>query len=95
MLIRGFALSAALLACAPDAMAGEPQLGVFRRASCTVIRYYVAKYSVAAAEAWARSKGASEAEIETARRCLANAPASTQAQNPQTTQPVTAGWAGH
>jgi hypothetical protein len=40
------------------------------RASCTVVRYYVAKYTVSAAEAWARSKGATEAEIETARRCL-------------------------
>jgi hypothetical protein len=42
----------------------------FARASCTVVRYYVAKYTVAAAESWARSKGASEAEIETARHCL-------------------------
>jgi hypothetical protein len=40
------------------------------RASCTVVRYYVAKYTLPAAEAWARSKGASEAEIETARHCL-------------------------
>src|SRR5215467_14605036 len=31
---------------------------------------HVAKYSEAAAEAWARSKGASDAEIATARRCL-------------------------
>ncbi|WP_298244780.1 hypothetical protein [uncultured Bradyrhizobium sp.] len=91
MLIRGFALSAALFAFAPDAMAGEPQPGVFRRASCTVVRYYVAKYSAAAAETWARSKGATEAEIEAARRCLTNAPAPSQA----TTQTVTAGWAGH
>jgi hypothetical protein len=35
-----------------------------------VVRYYVAKYTVAVAEAWARSKGATEAEIEKARRCL-------------------------
>ncbi|MCS3730099.1 hypothetical protein [Bradyrhizobium betae] len=91
MLIRGFALSAALLAFAPDAMAAEPQPGVFRRASCTVVRYYVAKYSAAAAETWARSKGATEAEIETARRCLTNAPVTAQVK----TQPtVTAGWAG-
>ena len=91
MLIRGFALTAALLAFAPDAMAGEPQPGVFRRASCTVVRYYVAKYSAAAAETWARSKGATDAEIEAARRCLTNAPAPAQTQ----TQTVTAGWAGH
>jgi hypothetical protein len=90
MLIRGFALSAALLAFAPDAMAGEPQPSVFRRASCTVVRYYVAKYSAAAAESWARSKGATEAEIEAARRCVANAPVTAQAK----TETVTAGWAG-
>lgn len=90
MLIRGFALSAALLTLAPDAIAGEPPPGVFRRASCTVVRYYVAKYSAAAAETWARSHGATEAEIEAARRCVANVPAPAQAK----TQAVTAGWAG-
>jgi len=41
-----------------------------RRASCTLVRYYVAKYSAPAAEAWARSKGATEAEINKARRCI-------------------------
>lgn len=94
MLIRGFALSAALLAFAPDAMAGEPQPGVFRRASCTLVRYYVAKYSAAAAETWARSHGATEAEIEAARRCVANAPAPAQAPGQAKTQTFTAGWAG-
>jgi hypothetical protein len=54
------------------------------------VRYYVAKYSAAAAETWARSHGATEAEIEAARRCLTNAPAPTQAK----TQTFTAGWAG-
>lgn len=94
MLIKGFVISAVLVALAPDAVAGE-QPGVFRRASCTVVRFYVAKYSAAAAEAWARSKGATEAEIETARRCLTNAPTTAQAPKPPATQPVTAGWAGH
>lgn len=94
MLIRGFALSAALLAFAPEATAGEPQSGVFRRASCTVVRYYVAKYSAAAAETWARSKGATEAEIEAARRCLTNVPAAAQAKTQSHTQTFTAGWAG-
>ena len=32
-----------------------------RRASCTLVRYYVATYSAPAAEAWARSKGATDA----------------------------------
>jgi len=44
--------------------------GLVRRASCAVVRYYVAKYSASAAEMWARSHGASDAEIEAARRCL-------------------------
>ena len=53
---------------------------VLRRVSCSVVRFYVAKYSAGAAEAWARSKGASEAEIESARRCLKGSPILT-AQN--------------
>jgi len=84
MLIKVLVASAALVALAPDAIAGE-QSGVFRRASCTVVRLYVAKYSAAAAETWARSHGATEAEIETARRCLPTTPARTV---------TTAGWAG-
>lgn len=51
------------------AFAGESS-GVLRRISCPVVRYYVAQYSASAAEQWARSKGASDAEIEAARRCL-------------------------
>jgi hypothetical protein len=90
MLIKGILISAALVALAPDALAGE-QPGVFRRASCTVVRFYVAKYSAGAAEAWARSKGATEAEIEAARRCVANTPVTAQAKVQPT---VTAGWAG-
>lgn len=91
MLIKGLLLTATLVAFAPEAMANEPQPGVFRRASCTVVRYYVAKYSAAAAEAWARSKGATDAEIETARRCVANAPVTAQTKVQPT---VTAGWGG-
>lgn len=73
-----FAL-AILLAVSPGASAGE-QGGTFRRVSCTVVRYYVAKYSASAAESWARAKGATEAEIASARRCLKGAPIVT-AQN--------------
>ena len=51
------------------AFAGE-QSGVVRRVSCSVVRFYVAKYSEMAAEQWARSKGATDAEIAAARRCL-------------------------
>ena len=42
------------------------------RISCSEIRYYVAKYSAPVAEMYARSHGASDAQIERARRCLAS-----------------------
>jgi hypothetical protein len=44
--------------------------GPIRRASCALVRYYVALYTAATAEAWARSKGATDAEIQTARSCI-------------------------
>jgi hypothetical protein len=48
----------------------QPKTRLLARASCPAVRYYVAKYTLPAAEAWARSKGATEAEIDTARHCL-------------------------
>jgi hypothetical protein len=65
MWIRGIGGAAICLAMIPQAQAGE-----LRRMSCAVVRLYVAKYSAPAAETWARSKGATDAEIETARHCL-------------------------
>jgi hypothetical protein len=68
------ACAAALFsAMSPQADAAEHS-GVFHRASCTLVRLYVAKYSADAAEAWARNNGASEAEIGVARRCLTASP---------------------
>jgi hypothetical protein len=61
---------------APNADARD-QSGILHRMSCTMVRYYVALYSAAAAEQYARSKGASEAEIDSARRCLSQVPART------------------
>ncbi|BBB99610.1 hypothetical protein BE61_50580 [Bradyrhizobium elkanii USDA 61] len=75
MFLRGIVISAALLTLAPDAMAGE-QGGVLRRVSCTVVRYYVARYSAAAAESWARAHGATDAEIDVARHCSRKLPSS-------------------
>jgi len=80
--LRWFFVLAIFLGAAPVASAGE-QGGVFHRASCTVVRYYVAKYSVSAAESWARGQGASEAEIEAARRCLKGMPILTAQQTAQ------------
>ena len=57
-----------LLALAQPATASEPS--GLRHVSCSVVRLYVARYSEAAAETWARGKGASDAEIEAARSCL-------------------------
>jgi hypothetical protein len=60
-------VAAVFVAMAPVEASAE---GIFHRASCSVVRYYVAKYSASMAESWARSKGASEAEIEAARHCI-------------------------
>jgi len=81
MRLRVFCILAAWLVLTPHAIAGE-QHRIFHRVSCSVVRYYVAKYSAAAAETWARSNGATEAEIDAARRCLKSAPIVT-AQNAQ------------
>lgn len=67
-------VAAICLGLAPGAEASE---GLVHRASCATVRYYVAKYSASAAEMWARSHGASEAEIESARHCLNRAPTRT------------------
>ena len=71
--LRQLVILAIFFGAAPEAFAAERQPGVFQRASCTVVRYYVAN-SASAAEAWARSKGATEAEINAARGCLKGMP---------------------
>lgn len=69
MLIRSIFVAAIVSGWSPQAGAGE-QSGLLHRASCSVVRLYVAKYSAAAAEMWARSHGATNSEIEAARHCL-------------------------
>jgi hypothetical protein len=76
MLIRGIGAVALTLSLTSGALAGR-QPGVVQRVSCTVVRFYVAKYSASAAEMWARSHGATDVQIEAARRCLTDAPDST------------------
>jgi hypothetical protein len=73
---RWICVAAICLALAPRVEAAE-RSGLVHRASCTVVRYYVAKYTASVAEAWARTKGATHAEIEAARHCLKDAPAQT------------------
>ncbi|HLG84268.1 MAG TPA: hypothetical protein VKY22_24940 [Bradyrhizobium sp.] len=77
MLTRAVGAIALTFCLSSTALAGHHP-GIVQRVSCTVVRYYVAKYSASAAEMWARSHGATEAEIETARRCLNDAPAQNQ-----------------
>jgi hypothetical protein len=83
MIRRAIPAFVALIALSQTATAGV---------SCAVVRFYVAKYSEAAAETWARSHGASDAEIETARRCLhhrANVQTASSAARSQVLAPVT------
>ena len=70
MILRGTAALVLLVAQAAGASAAERSAGLLHHVSCTVVRYYVAKYSAPVAEAWARSKGATDADIEAARHCL-------------------------
>jgi hypothetical protein len=65
-----FSAAAICLASAPQASSA----GILHRASCSMVRLYVA---APAAEAWARSKGATDAEIEAARLCLKSNPVQT------------------
>ena len=76
MWVRWIFAAAICLGLAPQAEAAEHS-GLVHRASCAVVRFYVAKFSASAAETWARSHGATDAEIEAARRCLKDAPAQT------------------
>jgi hypothetical protein len=72
-IMSGLGAAALTLSLTSGALAGRGQ-GVVHRVSCTVVRFYVAKYSASAAEMWARSHGATEAQIDAARRCLTDAP---------------------
>ena len=76
MLSRWGCVVAVCLGLASQAEAAE-RSGLVRRASCAVVRLYVAKFSASVAEAWARGHGATEAEIEAARHCLEGTPART------------------
>ena len=88
MMGRAILAFATLIALGQTATAGVP---LFGHVSCAVVRFYVARYSEAAAEKWARGHGAGDAEIETARRCLHSATVQTAslAAKSQVLAPVT------
>jgi hypothetical protein len=70
-------LGAAALSLFFSSFHSPASAGAVQRMSCGVVRYYVAKYSAFAAESYARSHGATDAQIEAARRCLKDAPTQT------------------
>jgi hypothetical protein len=76
MLMRAVGAVALTLSLSSGALAGNHP-NMVQRVSCSVVRYYVNKYSASAAEMWARSHGATEGQIEAARRCLREAPTET------------------
>src|SRR5436853_3575107 len=88
MIGRAIAVYVALIALG---QAASVVVTLFGHVSCGVVRFYVAKYSQAAAEKWARGHGAGDADIETARRCLhsANVQTATAAARSQVPAPVT------
>jgi hypothetical protein len=67
--VRMICLAVVLFGFSSNAMAGE-RGGLMHRLSCTMVRYYVALYSATAAEQYARGQGATDADIEAARRCI-------------------------
>jgi hypothetical protein len=86
MMRRAIIAFATLIALNQTATAGVP---LFGHVSCAVVRFYVARYSEVAAEKWARTHGASDAEIETARRCLHSASVQTASSAVKSQAPVT------
>ncbi|MEO6842362.1 MAG: hypothetical protein ABI192_16575 [Bradyrhizobium sp.] len=67
--VRLICLLVVLLGWSSNAMAAE-RSGILHRMSCVAVRYYVALYSATAAEEYARNQGATDADIDAARRCI-------------------------
>jgi hypothetical protein len=63
-------LAAALVLFAVPTEASASAKSWLSKVSCEVVRYYVAKYDATTAETWARKNGATDAQVESARRCL-------------------------
>jgi hypothetical protein len=69
MVMRVASILVVVLGLSTQATAREHS-GVLHRMSCTVVRYYVARYTASAAEQYARNMGATHADIEAARRYI-------------------------
>jgi hypothetical protein len=77
MLMRGIGAVALTLSLSSEASEALAERSVMQRVSCAMVRVYVARYSASAAEMWARSHGATDAQIEAARDCLKGTTAQT------------------
>jgi hypothetical protein len=67
MLMKSIAALSLLIATSQGATANDKPT---HRFSCTLVRFYAAKYTLPAAETWARSHGATDVDIEAAHHCL-------------------------
>jgi len=77
MIMRAVGAAALVLMTSSSETYAMRQHRVPPRISCSEVRYYVAKYSAQVAEMFARSRGATDAQIERARRCLSSETAET------------------
>jgi hypothetical protein len=78
MLPRAATILVLVAGLSPDAVAGG-HAGIIHRMSCSMVRYYVALYSVTAADRYARGKGLTDADI-VARHCIKTDPAQTASE---------------
>ncbi|WP_083842533.1 hypothetical protein [Bradyrhizobium sp. ORS 375] len=69
-MLRGVIAAGLLMLAMGSGVQAANDAGAETRMSCSDVRYYVEKYSAEVAEMYARSRGATDAQINRARRCL-------------------------
>jgi hypothetical protein len=69
-MVRGVIGAGLLLLAMGSELQAANEAGPETRMSCSEVRYYVEKYTAGVAEMYARSRGATDAQINRARRCL-------------------------
>ncbi|ABQ34653.1 MULTISPECIES: hypothetical protein [unclassified Bradyrhizobium] len=69
-MVRGMIGAGILLLAMGSGVQAANEAGPDTRMSCSEVRYYVEKYTAEVAEMYARSRGATDAQINRARRCL-------------------------
>ena len=69
-MVRGMIGAGILLLAMGSGVQAANEAGPDTRMSCSEVRYYVEKYTAEVAEMYARSRGATDSQINRARRCL-------------------------